>query len=87
MDSFEILVPLHVEEVKRVWLGRVTIGKSEVNSDSKADLTTTEDILQEGVSLFDLQLGESHLVIANSSLFLVNDRILTSVLFKLSEGK
>ena len=37
--------------VKRAGLGRVAIGPSEVDGNVKPDLTTTEDIFQEGVSL------------------------------------
>ena len=48
LDSLQVLIALHIQEMKRVWLSWVTIGRSEVDSERQVNLATAENVLQEG---------------------------------------
>ena len=41
----------------------MTVRQGEVDCYGKADLASTEDVLEEGVSHLEIQLRESHMVI------------------------
>lgn len=58
LNRLEVLVLVHVEVMERVGLRGLPIRQGEVNGDCQANLTATEDVLEEGVPHFDLQLGE-----------------------------
>jgi len=48
LDSLQVLIALHIQEMKRVWLSWVTIGRSEVDSERQVNLATAENVLEEG---------------------------------------
>jgi hypothetical protein len=87
-DGFQILVLLHVEVVKGAGLRRFTIGESEVNGNSQADIATSKDILKEGVTLLHLQFTEDHhMVSSKRPQLLVGDWILFRVFLDLAESQ
>ena len=59
LNRIEILVPLHIEVMERVWLLGVTIRECEVDSDGEANLATAENILEERMPLLDLEVCQS----------------------------
>ena len=46
--------------MKRLRITRLTIRKCEVNSDMNVDFTTTEDVIQEGYSIFHFESCDSN---------------------------
>ena len=65
----------------------MTVRQGEVDSDSKADLAASKDVLEEGVSHLKIQLCERHLVGTKRSELLIGDRELACVFFDLSKSQ
>jgi len=55
-DGLQVLVVVGVEVMKRISALRVTVRKSEIDSDREVDFTASEDVLQEGVTALNFQV-------------------------------
>lgn len=63
LHHLQVLVLRHVEVVKRIGGVRRTITQSEINCDRQINVATSEDVLQEGVLLFEMKFFEPALVL------------------------
>lgn len=59
LDSLQVLIALHIQEMERVWLSWVTIGRSEVDGERQVNLATTENVLEERGLSANLQVSQS----------------------------
>ena len=80
LDRLHVLVAVWVHEMKRARLRRVTVGEREVDSEGDVNFAAAEDVLQEGVLTFDLQVLERQL-----ALFLLH-LVLSFALLELGES-
>ena len=62
----QILILVHVEVVEGVLFRRVPIAEREVDGHAQLDLTASEDVLQEGVSLVENKVLEAARLILGS---------------------
>lgn len=83
IECLVILIIPKIVIVKWISILRSAITQSEINSYSKVQLTSTKDVLQETVSLLNLQLGESQF----SSFLLYETQFNVAVSFKFSNSE
>ena len=79
IDGVQVLVPVRVHKVERVWSAGISVRQGEVDSDGEIDRATTENILEERMLALNSQV--LHLELG----LLVLARVLSGALLKLSK--
>ena len=63
----KIFVFVHIQVVEGITVARVSIGKSEIDSNGELDLTTSENVLQESVPLVEGKVLETNGLVTATS--------------------
>ncbi len=64
----QVLIFVHIKVMKRVPVRGVSIGQGEVDGYTELDLATTENVLQERVSLVEIKIFKSSILVLTPAL-------------------
>lgn len=73
----QVLILVHIEVMERVLVRWVPITESEVDGDTQLNLTAAKNVLQKGVSLVEIQIFKSSILVLTPALQLVLQLALT----------